>query len=159
MGPHHLLTEAPKSISHCRVRGSGRTLRHAIPVIYYTVECNQTLVLGTLLRTPKFSRTGGPSLRRNPSISALSTHLRAHIRQVRVTLLYPFGIQYGLWKIFRHIAVDPDTCIAPSLSNQETSILEVLLSLFTRSHSDPGALCLSLVCLELKIGGSMPGVA
>ena len=98
----------------------------------------------------KFPRTGGPSLRRKPSTSAL---LRALIRQVRGSLLYPFGSQYGLRKISHHIAVDSDTCIAPSLSNQQTGILEVLLSLFTRSHSDPGALNLSLLRLELKIGG------
>ena len=159
MHPHHLPTEAPKSISHCRIRGSGHALRHVIPVIC-TVDCNQTLVVGTLLRTPSSHARADHRY----AASQRSQRAYGHIYDKYVyRYCIPSVVDMGCG---RSPAIPPYRrrfrylhCPLFIKSTDGYSGSPSIITLFTRSHTDPGALSLIFVCLELKIGGSMPGVA
>ncbi|SRR5216683_3893196 len=92
-GPHCLWTFTTCSqkyrwgISHCRAYRSGRTLSHALAVIYYSVDCSHRLVLGALLGWPISHARRAPDGAPPRCANQIPAHcLRAHIRQIRVIL-------------------------------------------------------------------------
>jgi hypothetical protein len=148
------LTEAPKSISHCRSRRSGHTLSHALlgDILGGLQSNTHSLGLCSLATNANIPRPGGPFLRRKPSTSALSTLLHTYTTSTCITVLLVVNTCCG--RSSRHIAVEePDPYIAFFVSNQQTDVLEVP-SGSVIIHPDASlirGIGLDLVCWSLRL--------